>query len=251
MSTDIAQRDALVGLTRDQVDLVKRTVAKDASDDELALFLHHCKTTGLDPLSNQIYWIKRGNEGRPQVAIGGARLVAERTGRYRPGHTLWYDDAGATYEVWLKDTPPAASRVTVFKDGVEVPGRAVTYKERAQNTPTWKSMPATMLAKCAEMDTLRTAFPQELSGLYSPEEMGSEHPVSTPRTAITAAPDPVGPTISKAQALKVTEALDALVASGTDRSELDARLADRYGTSEVELLTTAQADDLLAKLGGA
>ena len=182
--TEIATREAMGNLTQAQLELVKNTIAKGATNDELALFLHQCKTAGLDPLSNQIYSIKRGDKRTTQIAIGGARLVAERSGKYRPGHTYWYDADGKEYTVWIKPEPPAACRVTVFKDGYEVPGRAVKFTERVQSTPTWKSMPSTMLAKCAEMDTLRTAFPQELSGLYSPEEMGNNHPVSTPQREI-------------------------------------------------------------------
>ena len=255
MSTELARREPELRLTNEQVALVKRSIAKDHSDDELALFINQCNRTGLDPFARQIYSIKRGGVAQVQVSIDGARLVAERTGRYRPGHTYYYDANGDEKSVWLSDDAPSAARVTVFKDGHEVPGIPVRWKERVQGTNAWKTMPATMLAKCAEMATLRQAFPQDLSGLYSAEEIGASEDFTYPVTPAIEAPKnetfvaPTGAKATKAQVAELETALDQRAQnSDTSRDVVDDWLRTTYGTANPAELSKAQATELLERV---
>ncbi|WP_291053657.1 phage recombination protein Bet [Herbiconiux sp.] len=153
-------------------------------------FLVHCRRTGLDPIARQIYCIERGGKWGTQISIDGARLVAERSGQYRgQTPTQWTADGVTWTDVWLSKDDPAAARVGVYREGFQAPLFAVaTFDAYNAGSSIWKKMPALMLGKCAEMLALRKAFPQDLSGLYSTEEMQQADAKSPAAASVSSPP---------------------------------------------------------------
>lgn len=166
-----------------QIELIKKTVCKNASNDELAMFLQICKRTKLDPFAKQIFAVQRGNQMTIQTSVDGLRLIASRSENYA-GQVgpLWCGKDGQWKDVWLEKDPPAAAKVGVLCNQFKEPLWAVATFDsyNNHNNPIWKKMPDMMLAKCAESLALRKAFPQDLSGLYSNEELPAERILPTP-----------------------------------------------------------------------
>jgi hypothetical protein len=77
MTKALAKKEA--PYSQEQIDLIKKTVAKDATNDELKLFLIVAARSGLDPFSRQIHFVKRKGQGAFQTGIDVYRAIAERT----------------------------------------------------------------------------------------------------------------------------------------------------------------------------
>jgi phage recombination protein Bet len=197
---------ALARLDDEKRELLARTLCAGASRDEMDLFFSVCDRTGLDPFARQIYAVKRWDSRsrrevmQTQVSIDGFRLVAQRSGEYAGQTAVAYCGTdGKWVDVWLHDEPPAAARVGVYRKGfVEAVTSVALFREYAQRnkegglTAMWGKMPTVMIAKCAEALALRKAFPAELSGLYTAEEMAQQdNPPAAPAVpAVAALPAP-------------------------------------------------------------
>jgi phage recombination protein Bet len=167
------------GFSYQQIDILKNSICKGATDEEFQIFLMACKQTQLDPFMKQIYAVKRWDSRLKretmtiQTGIDGYRLMAERTEKYAPGPkpTFTYDQNGG-----LLSATAYVKKMT--KDGtwhiVEAEAYLDEYCQRDKEgkcTGMWRNMQRNQLAKCAESLALRKAFPAEISGVYTKEEM--------------------------------------------------------------------------------
>jgi len=167
--------------SREQIDLIKQTVARGATDNELKLFLYAAHRTGLDPLTKQIYFIKRrvwnpeknGYDmvGTIQTGIDGYRVVAARNGLAGIDDVIFDSEDKqhpnkATVSVYrmVGDTRVSFTASARWSEYVQVNNKNVPIAM-------WKKMPYLMLGKVAEALALRKAFPADLSGVYTSEEM--------------------------------------------------------------------------------
>ena len=182
---EIAPADAFGKLSRPQINLIKRTVARGASDDELKLFIQVCKGANLNPFLKQVFLVPRwdSKEGREiraiQVSIDGFRSIAEESGGYAGNEDAVYDgEETITYGKDKKTVVvPNTAKVTVYKmvEGQRYPFTATArwpeYYPGERMGFQWHIRPYLMLGKCAEALALRKAFPKLLSGMYAQEEM--------------------------------------------------------------------------------
>jgi phage recombination protein Bet len=157
--------------TPEQLKLIRDTIARNATPDELQLFLYRAKVMGLDPLKpGQIHFVKYGNSpGTVVVGIEGFRTIAHRSGKLAGiKRGVKHDADGNVTYGWAE---------VRRKDWTDVAYEEVPFSEYAKNG-NWKTMPETMIKKVAEAAALRMAFPNELGGVMALEEMDQAKPQS-------------------------------------------------------------------------
>lgn len=188
-----------------QLAALKQIGIDKAENGDLAVFLNYAQRTGLDPFARQIYMIGRNQKTANgwttkwtiQASIDGLRIVAERSGDYagQVGPEFCGTD-GIWRDTWTATEPPIAARVGVLRHGFTAPLYAAAYYDEYVQTdregkPTsmWATKPRLMIAKCAEALALRKAFPNDLAGLYTADEMGH----ADTRAAASTTPAPSEP----------------------------------------------------------
>lgn len=150
---------------------------KQPTRHELTIFAQYCAANGLDPLGKDIYFIKdKKGKVHYQISIDGLRSRSESSGEYlgRLG-PLWVDKAGVWHDHWILEEAPMGCKVGILRKGYAEPtwgfARFQSYCQSRESWSNWGKMPEVMIAKCAEAQAHRAAFPKNCAKLYVAEEM--------------------------------------------------------------------------------
>jgi phage recombination protein Bet len=185
-------------LSKEQIDVLKRTMLKQFPDDEKETFIITCQLTRLNPFTKQIYATRRYQKVRDDsgetkkvptlvtvAGIMGLCAVADRTGNYDGCEIYWCGPGGQWKSEWVSDEFPAAAKCIVFHKKHTKPEVAIarwaSYAGQTYNYSTkqwevsdfWSRMPDYMLGKVAKAAALRGAFPDQTGGVYIHEELDS------------------------------------------------------------------------------
>ena len=159
-----------------QLAILRAIGVEDATQADVDLFFHYCRTTGLDPFRRQIYMIGRNTKVTEWVddsrADNGRRKVEKWVTKYtiqtgidgyrkngreaaqQFGDTLAFEgpyftgrddfivtDEGKVIQIWREvwhlDTPPHAAKYIVTRNGEAHPA-IVRYDEFVQTAPIWE-----------------------------------------------------------------------------------------------------------------
>lgn len=148
---------------------IKNYFCKNASASELALGAMICKQQGLNPFTGDVHFVKYG-EQKMQVVVSKYAFLkrAERNPNY-DGFKAWVESDG-------EDT---IGKCEVYRTDRKMPVYSEVYlSEYNQGNKMWKEKPKTMIRKVAVVQAHREAFPNDLSGLYTEEEISEGNNMS-------------------------------------------------------------------------
>jgi len=143
----------------------------ELTSQEIIMFLALCKYQRLNPFLREAYLIKYGNASATMVVGKEAFLKKARHAKDYAGHKAWTEG----------EIPEMVGKAEVYVTGFQVPisvqvdyNEYVGKKKDGTINRMWSEKPKTMLRKVALVQALREAFPEELGGMYSEEEMPIE-----------------------------------------------------------------------------
>lgn len=235
---------------------LQNSVFPGAKDESILLAVDYCKARKLDILKKPCHIVpmsvtdaKTGNKQWRDVIMPG--IYEQRITAFRTGQMAGQDEPIFGDIVTFKGVDvPEWCRVTVYRfiNGERCAFSHTEYfKEACATTKDgtlnsmWSKRPRGQLAKCAEAGALRKAFPDELGGVMTAEEINEDQPVHTEQPKST---------VINAQAVELAtpeqcEKINQLLELASIPVE---KVLSRYGAKSVERLSKVQAESAIRKL---
>ncbi len=180
------QNQISTGYNKEQVELVKNTVAKDATDDELKMFLYLANQYNLDPFKNEIWFMKYGDKTNIMTSRDGYLKYAQMNEEFeglmsfvvKEGDVFEIDasEYKVTHKFGTKRGNIIGAWAKCDRAGKKPFISYVDFKEYNQNNRVWNKYPSAMIQKVAETFVLKRAF--GINGLVTQEELQTEDSVT-------------------------------------------------------------------------
>jgi len=241
-SLEVRRAATPVVITSDQIAVIKNTLCKDATPAEMELFFYDCKRRGVHPLDKLIHFTKRNGKYTPVTSIDFFRSRAGDTGEH-------VGTEEAIFEYGVNPDVPITATVRVYrwkqgqKCAYTASARMREYMPQPGSDFMWRKMPCVMLSKCAESQALRKAFPQELQGLYTVEEMAQADSEDARPPAKRPKAVEAGPVITKAQQTRFFA-----IAKGAGWTDIDLKtwLEQAHGLTSSKDIPKDKYDEICA-----
>jgi len=171
---------------------LKNSLYTGAKDESIKLVLDYCKAAKLDPMQKPVHIVpmsvKNAQTGRYEYkdvvmpGVGLYRIQAARSNQYAGvsepefGEDVTCNLGGVniTYPKWCKVTVKKLVNNTIVEFTAKeywLENYATASKESIAPNTMWKKRPYGQIAKCAEAQALRKAFPEIISQHPTAEEM--------------------------------------------------------------------------------
>lgn len=169
------------------VDVIKSTVAKDSTDEELYMFLQIASMYNLNPFMKEIWFVKN-KDGSFMIMTSrdGYLKIAKQNPNFSKCQSMAvYENDDFEVEMTLGEVTNIHHKFKQSERGKLLGAYAIlktndhnalisymAYKEYAKNTPVWRSYPSAMIRKVAENDVLKRFA--DINGIQTVEDAPTE-----------------------------------------------------------------------------
>lgn len=181
------QGDVMANYPPQLVDVIKSTVAKDSTDEELYMFLQIASMYNLNPFMKEIWFVKN-KDGSFMIMTSrdGYLKIAKQDPQFHKCQSMAvYENDEFEVDMTMGEVTNIHHKFKQSERGKLIGAYAIlktkdhnnlisymAYKEYAKNTPVWRSYPSAMIRKVAENDVLKRFA--NINGIQTVEDAPTE-----------------------------------------------------------------------------